>query len=162
MADMPQAGSGMRQMYLTGVTASWTASPALSALTDRIGPRGCAANLIYIYRSETVLSFRRGCLFARHSISNQGEDAMKAVFFLSNFYAGPLEGQGLKPGEPGHPWHWLKETDQGWESIPLVAGKPQHFEIAPQAIKHARDHGFEVHYNHPEFKTSFAIKPSRH
>jgi hypothetical protein len=74
---------------------------------------------------------------------------MKAVFFLSNFYGGPLEGQGLKPDDPGHPLHWLRETDQGWESIPLVAGKPQHFEIAPQAIKHARDHGFEVHYNHP-------------
>jgi hypothetical protein len=90
------------------------------------------------------------------------EDAMNAVFFLSNFYAGPFKGQGLKPDDPGHPWHWPKETDQGWESIPLVAGKPQHFEIAPQAIRHAGDHGFEVHYNHPEFKTTFAVKPSRH
>jgi hypothetical protein len=68
----------------------------------------------------------------------------------------------LKPGDPGHPWQWLKATDQGWEGVPLVAGKPQHFEIAPQAIRHARDHGFEVHYNHPEFMTTFAVKPSRH
>jgi hypothetical protein len=91
------------------------------------------------------------------------EDAMSTVFFLSNYYDGPLEGQGHgqgpKPGNPGHPWHWLKETNQGWESIPLVAGKTQHFEIAPHAVKHARDHGFEVHYNHPEFKTTFAVKP---
>jgi hypothetical protein len=93
----------------------------------------------------------------------RGEDAMSTVFFLSNYYDGPLKGQGHgqgpKPGNPGHPWHWLKEANQSWESMPLVAGKPQHFEIAPQAIRHARDHGFEVHYNHPEFKTAFAVKP---
>jgi hypothetical protein len=91
---------------------------------------------------------------------------MNAVCFLSNFYTGPLKGQGHgqqpQSGERGYPWHWLKETDHGWESIPLVAGKPQHFEIAPQAIRHARDHGFEVHYNHPEFKTTFAVKPGPH
>jgi len=96
-------------------------------------------------------------------IWHQGEDAMSAVFFLSNYYDGPLKGQGHgqgpKPGNPWHRWHWLQKTDQGWESIPLVAGKAQHFEIAPQAIRHARDHGFEVHYNHPEFKTTFAVKP---
>ena len=82
---------------------------------------------------------------------------MNAMFFLSNFYDGPLKGQGHGEG-PKHPWHWLKDTDHGWESMPLVAGKAQHFEVAPQAIRHARDHGFEVHYNHPEFKTTFAIK----
>ncbi len=46
--------------------------------------------------------------------------------------------------------------------MPLVTGKAEHFEIAPQAIRHARDHGFEVHYNHPEFKTAFAVKAYRH
>ncbi len=85
---------------------------------------------------------------------------MNAMFFLSNYYDGPLKGQGpgegAKPGKPVHPWHWLQKNDQGWESMPLVAGKAEHFEIAPHAIKHARDHGFEVHYNHPEFKTAFA------
>ena len=102
--------------------------------------------------------------FANFNIKrgNSPKDAMNTVFFLSNYYDGPLKGQGhgqgAKPGNPGHPWHWLKETDQGWESIPLVACKPQHFEIAPQAIRHARDHGYEVHYNHPEFNTTFAIK----
>jgi hypothetical protein len=84
---------------------------------------------------------------------------MSAVFFLSNYYNGPLRGQGPKPDDPGHPWHWLLEADQGWESIALVADKAEHFEIAPQAIRHARDHGYEVHYNHPEFKTTFAVKP---
>ena len=72
---------------------------------------------------------------------------MNAVFFLANFYTGPLQGQGhrqqARSGDLGHPWHWLKETDHGWESTPLVAGKAQHFEIAPQAIRHARDHGFD-------------------
>jgi len=96
----------------------------------------------------------------------KGEDAMNAVFFLSNYYDGPLKGQGhgqgAEPGNPVHPWHWLKETDQGWESMPLVTGKAEHFEIAPQAIRHARDHGFEVHYNHPEFRTAFAVKAYRH
>ena len=91
---------------------------------------------------------------------------MNAVFFLANFFTGPLQGQGQgqqpKSGDLGRPWHWLKETDHGWESTPLVARNAQHFEIAPQAIKHARDHGFEVHYNHPEFKTTFAVKPGRH
>jgi hypothetical protein len=91
---------------------------------------------------------------------------MNAMFFLSNYYDGPLKGQGhgegAKPGKPVHPWHWLQKNDQGWESMPLVAGKAEHFEIAPHAIKHARDHGFEVHYNHPEFKTAFAVKAYRH
>jgi hypothetical protein len=86
---------------------------------------------------------------------------MNAVFFLSNFYDGPLKGQGHGEGAK-HPWHWLKETDLGWESMPLVTGKAEHFEIAPQAIRHARDHGFEVHYNHAEFKTAFAVKAYRH
>ena len=45
--------------------------------------------------------------------------------------------------------------------MPLVTGKAEHFEIAPQAIRHARDHGFEVHYNHPEFKIAFAVKAQR-
>ncbi len=49
-----------------------------------------------------------------------------------------------------------------WESMPFVTGKAEHFEIAPQAIRHARDHGFEVHYNHPEFRTAFAVKAYRH
>jgi len=52
---------------------------------------------------------------------------MNAVFFLSNFYDGPLKGQGpgqgAKPGHPVHPWHWLKETDQGWESMPLARAR---------------------------------------
>ena len=52
---------------------------------------------------------------------------MNAVFFLSNYYDGPLKGQGhgqgAEPGNPVHPWHWLKETDQGWESMPLVTGE---------------------------------------
>jgi len=90
---------------------------------------------------------------------------MNAMFFLSNYYDGPLKGQGhgegAKPGNPVQPWHWLQKNDQGWESMPLVTGKAEHFEIAPQAIRHARDHGFEVHYNHPEFKTAFAVKAQR-
>jgi len=73
----------------------------------------------------------------------------------------PFEGQRLKPGDLSTLGIGKGERS-GWESIPLVAGKPQHFEIAQQAIKHSRDHRFEVHYNHPEFKTTFAVKPSRY
>src|SRR5215471_14005276 len=109
-----------------GMAASWTASPALAALTDR-SPRGCVANLLHIYRSQKALSVRRGCLFARHSISDQ-EDAMKVMLR-------PFEGQRLKPGDLSTLGIGKGERS-GWESIPLVAGKPQHFEIAQQAIKH--------------------------
>jgi hypothetical protein len=48
---------------------------------------------------------------------------MNAVFFLANFYTGPLQGQGHgqqpQSGGLGHPWHWLQETDHGWESHTL-------------------------------------------
>ena len=92
---------------------------------------------------------------------------MDSVVYLANWYDGPLMRKGhgqviSKPGNPAHGWHWLQKTEQGWESIALVAGEAEHFEVAPQAIRHARDHGFEVHYNHPEFRTTFAVKAYRH
>jgi hypothetical protein len=49
MADMPQTGSGMRQMYLTGRRRFLDSLTCIGSLDDRIGPRGCAANLIDIY-----------------------------------------------------------------------------------------------------------------
>jgi hypothetical protein len=53
---------------------------------------------------------------------------MNAMFFLSNYYDGPLKGQGhgegAKPGNPVQPWHWLQRNDQGWESMPLVSVWP--------------------------------------
>jgi hypothetical protein len=88
---------------------------------------------------------------------------MNRAAVLASWYNGPFKRQGHgqqpKSGNPAHRWHWLQKTDQGWESIPLVAGKAQHFETAEQAIHHAKSHGFEVYDDAPEFKDTFAIIP---
>jgi len=90
-------------------------------------------------------------------------DTMNRAAVLANWYNGPLRRQGHgqqpKSGNPAHRWHWLQKTDRGWESIPLVAGKAQHFETAQQAIHHAKSQGFEVYDDAPEFKDTFAIIP---
>jgi hypothetical protein len=87
---------------------------------------------------------------------------MTSIVYLSNCCDGPFKGQGHgqqpKSGDPAHGWHWLQNTDQSLESIPLVAGKAQHFETPQQAINHARDYGFEVHAD-PKFKATLAVIP---
>jgi hypothetical protein len=80
---------------------------------------------------------------------------------LANWYDGPRRRKGhsepSKLGNPAHGWHWLRETDQGCESIALVPGKAQHFEIPQQAIHHARTHGFDVYADPPKFENTFAV-----
>jgi hypothetical protein len=85
---------------------------------------------------------------------------MKGVIHLGNWYAGPLMRQGhgpelTKPGTPTHGWHWLRKTDQGWESVPLVA-EVQHFETPQQAIDCARARGLQVDTD-PKFEYTFAL-----
>jgi hypothetical protein len=87
---------------------------------------------------------------------------MRKAAFLANWYIGPLKGAGHrqhpKSDNLTHGWHWIQETDQGWECVPLVPGKAQHFQTPQQAIDHATSHGFEI-YDHPELNTKFAIVP---
>jgi hypothetical protein len=87
---------------------------------------------------------------------------MTKAAFLANWYIGPLKGAGHrqdpKSENPAHGWHWVQETDEGWECVPLVPSKARHFQTPQQAIDHARAHGFEI-YDHPELNTKFAIIP---
>jgi hypothetical protein len=88
---------------------------------------------------------------------------MSNVVRLANWYRGPLMRNGhgreiAKPGNPAHGWHWVRKTDQGWESTPLAAGGPQHFETAQQAINYAEIRGFEVEADPPWFEYTFATR----
>ena len=87
---------------------------------------------------------------------------MQDVIHLGNWYGGPLMRKGhgrepTKPGNPAHGWHWLRKTDRGWESIPLVVGNDQHFETPQQAINCARAHGLQVDADAPKFEYTFAV-----
>jgi hypothetical protein len=88
---------------------------------------------------------------------------MSNVVRLANLYRGPLMRKGhgreiAKPANPAHGWHWVRKTDQGWESTPLIAGGPQHFETAQQAIDYAEIRGFEVEADPPWFEYTFATR----
>ena len=87
---------------------------------------------------------------------------MKRVAFLANWYIGPLKGaghgQGRQSDKRAHGWHWIREAEKGWECVPLVPGKAQHFQTPQEAIEHATTNGFEI-YDHPEFNTKFVLIP---
>jgi hypothetical protein len=88
---------------------------------------------------------------------------MSNVVRLANWYRGPLMRKGhgqeiVMPGNPVRGWHWVRKTDQGWESTPLIAGGPQHFETAQQAINYAKTRGFEVEADPPRFEYTFATR----
>jgi hypothetical protein len=84
---------------------------------------------------------------------------MSEAAFLSNWYRDRKgHGYGPKPGNPAHPWHWLRKSEDGWESIRVVADGPQHFETAEQAINHATAHGWVVDYDRPKFEHTTAMR----
>ena len=85
---------------------------------------------------------------------------MNDVIHLANWFGGPLSGKGhgqelTKPGNPDHGWHWLRKTDQGWESIP-VEGKAEYFETPQQAVDCARTNGLQVDTD-SKFEYTFAL-----